>query len=876
MTKKSLLLATVGVSALALWTTDTVDKTRERRAVERRQARSADDARSLATRTDRSILSRSESSASGLPADARSIPRQRMARLAQGVSADSIASSAGLELVAYDARIDVAVFSGSKRKLARLADHPDVYGTHTNGIARGAGKWKNKGSSSGGTEAPSADNPRSLQWHLDTANVGSAPSGLADIVVAVVDSGVAYADWCGDEACKRNELGTSSQTHAQAKSLANTVVVAPQDFVDGDALPFDEHQHGTHIATTILGDGAIEGVAPGATLMPVRVLDENNEGSEFALIQGIWHAIDNGADIINLSLAFQQGFVPSPYLLEAIAAADEAGVLVVAASGNDGTDVTAWPAVAPKVVAVAASAPRSDYAGMSTWWNYNGIAHVAPYSNTSSAIDFVAPGGDLDADLTGDGYPDGILAETIMQGDPSATGYWYFEGTSQAAAIATGAAARAMALGATADETVWALQRPARPLRAEGPLKGVGSGYLNVSQTENVVNDGPDFLGLSRDTEVAVLPYLERGDDGRVRPAVRFTAVGATNWAGETVKVYATLANGDNASSIACTTDGTTGTCTATGDWVTLDSPTGEVWTVQVDGFHYAQDVIARPTGVVYATDALEAIFTAAADQGELPQHFSLGVFWDEGADPTLGNVAASFTFTSGGTGLATSPLGIIATPAAVLPGALSDSTSGTGLATSPLGFATLDLTTALSSGTGLATSPLGFLTIDLDDIADLDGTGLATSPLGFTSVDFSPTDLDLDGTGLATSPLGFIPAATLDFEFPDGTSSTVLTIDGTGLATSPLGFHGGDLLQPGDGGADLSGADIDGSIAIPDTMSGAGTLLGGTEIGQVLDLGGFATDSGTDAGALMGAETLSSLSTGAGVGDPIYLGPAQ
>lgn len=834
----------------------------------------ADAARSLTARTGApspTSGTRPEQPTLQPTASGRYVADQKIVRLQSGTSAHAVAAELGLTVEGYDANRGSAVLSGAASSLEALAGHPEVLGVYRNGLMKGAKR--------GSTTTTTTDTtPRSHQWHLAGANVQSAPEGLSDVIIAVLDSGVAYRTWCDTDACADGE----TPTHAQAASLAGVTIVAPADFVDDDDIPLDEHQHGTHIATTIVGQGAIEGVAAGAALMPVRVLDASNQGTEYDLVQGIYHAIEHGADLINLSLTFRPGFTPSPLLLEALLAADQAGVLVFAATGNDGLDVTSWPAISPKVVAVAASAPESDYDKLTNPWKFSGIANLAAYSNASSSVDIVAPGGDLTADRTGDGFPDGILAETISPNDPSSTGYWYFEGTSQSAAIATGAAARALALGAEPDEVVFALQRPARPLRGEGPLAGVGGGYLDVDRTENAVESGSPYLDLNNDVRTAVLPYLERGDDDRVRPAVRFTAVDVQNWAGQAVRVYATLSDGVDSQSIRCWTDSETGTCTAYGDWVALGDPTGHAWTVQVDGLQYLQEVMARPTGVLYATDALELMMAAAAAEGRLPEDFALGVYWAEGEDAELGNLAAAFTFTSGGTGLATSPMGVIATPAAVLPGVLTDivdTSDGTGLATSPMGIATMDLTATLQSlGTGLATSPMGLTTITIADIANLDGTGLATSPMGFTAVTFEPYDLNLDGTGLATSPMGYVPAATIDFEGigEDGASMTVLAIDGSGLATSPMGFHGADLFSPGGGGVDIASIEFDGGVAMYDTEPLADPVLYGSTTGTVLASGGFVTPDGRDGGGVLGEHNLAELATGAVTNAPVYFGPIE
>jgi len=815
---------------------------------------------------------------------------QRMVTLHSGADAGDVARGLGLHRVATASDTGLHLFAGPADALALLSAHPGVESSTRVGVILGAGKDGKKdedevdeddvvteATSSTGTEAASGTTGASvadLQWHLAGANSGPVPEGLREVVVAVVDSGVAYRDWCGDAACEATDV----PTHRQAESLAETLVVSPADFVDGDLLPLDEHQHGTHIATTLLGNGAIQGVAPGASLMPIRVLDAHNAGTEFALIQGIHHAVDHGADIINMSLSFRAGFAPSPYLLAAIRRAHDEGVLLLAASGNEGIDQASWPASSPRVLSVGASAPESDFDQLSNPWAYFGIAHLAPYSNASSTVDLVAPGGDLSVDLTGDGHPDGILAETIFAGDPSRTGYYFFEGTSQATAIAAGAAARAMAHGATADQAAFALQQPARMLRGESSLDGVGRGYLDIARSEAAVTGDSAAIHLNRDVEVAVVPYLERGDDGRVRPAARLTAIGAANRFGKAVWLLADIAHRGDSRSVGCWTDQDSGQCTVVGEWTELGGTFGEAWTVTIAGVHYPEGVIGRPTGVLFATDALEAMLQAGDAQDVLPDAFGLGVFWDEGADDELGELAASFTFVGGGSGLATCPLAVIATPAAVLPGVLVDDptgSEGTGLATSPLGLHTFDLDQALSTlGTGLATSPLGFVTLDL---ASLDGTGLATSPLGFTSVTFRPSDLNLDGTGLATSPLGWAPLGTLSFEgiASDGSTTHIVAVDGTGLATSPLGFHGADLLQPGGGGADLLGASLEGGVMVSDRL-GSADGLGDSTVGELVDHGGFVSGSGHDIGALLGADTLTAPLAGDLAGPPVLLAPAQ
>ena len=142
----------------------------------------------------------------------------------------------------------------------------------------------------------------------------------------------------------------------------------------------DPNGHGTHVAG-ILGaeagnDEGIAGVAPGVQILPVRVLDASGNGDDDELALGIIWAVDNGADILNLSIG---GAVPSTLLEGAIDHALANGVLVVVAAGNDGAtgNAPSYPAAYPQVLAVS-STDSSDRRSI--------------FSNTGSYVDIAAPG----------------------------------------------------------------------------------------------------------------------------------------------------------------------------------------------------------------------------------------------------------------------------------------------------------------------------------------------------------------------------------------------------------------------------------------------------------------------------------------------------
>lgn len=118
------------------------------------------------------------------------------------------------------------------------------------------------------------------QWHLQKIKVEddyytqarptTSKWPLATVTVAVVDSGVSET--------------SGLQWSSRSASL---------DLVDDDTDVTDGHGHGTHIASIVAGWGQTYGVAPGVTLVPVRVLDDDNAGVEADLINGIQHAVDS-------------------------------------------------------------------------------------------------------------------------------------------------------------------------------------------------------------------------------------------------------------------------------------------------------------------------------------------------------------------------------------------------------------------------------------------------------------------------------------------------------------------------------------------------------------------------------------------------------
>src|SRR4051812_43933188 len=216
-------------------------------------------------------------------------------------------------------------------------------------------------------QAPATDPRTEEQWPLQ----GDAPMGAAsawrqttggDVTVAIVDSGIdlGHPDLIGNLWTNPGEVpgnGVDDDGNGYVDDVHG------YDFVDGDATPQDANGHGTHVAGIVAARGGngigVSGVAWRARLMAVRVLDAGARGNTTTVAQGIRYAVDNGARIVNLSLA---GPSPAGDLEDAVRYAQQRGVLIVVAAGNDGRDLDAAPTYPaaypePNVLGVAAPAP---------------------------------------------------------------------------------------------------------------------------------------------------------------------------------------------------------------------------------------------------------------------------------------------------------------------------------------------------------------------------------------------------------------------------------------------------------------------------------------------------------------------------------------
>lgn len=252
------------------------------------------------------------------------------------------------------------------------------------------------------------------QWHMTRVGAETAwnwGTGRG-VTVAVIDTGIACEDFNG---------------FSKGTDLNATRCVDGWNFIRNDDHANDDHGHGTHVAGTIAqttnnGVGAA-GLAFGARLMPVKVLDKGGWGTTVDIANGIRWASDHGAQVINLSLGGPRN---SKVLEDAVAHARAQGTVVVAAAGNSGGSV-GFPGGSTGVIGVSATDPSDK---------------LASFSSRGKGVDIAAPGVD-------------VVQQTICDGGKNACEIFPgWKGTSMASPHVAGAAALLVGSGVTDPDAV--------------------------------------------------------------------------------------------------------------------------------------------------------------------------------------------------------------------------------------------------------------------------------------------------------------------------------------------------------------------------------------------------------------------------------------
>ena len=271
-----------------------------------------------------------------------------------------------------------AVWLPNKASEKALGRGPGILRVEDDILVSALGKPSNLG------KTPAPQPVQSLPWGVDRVDAELVwPGGnTADPVkVAVVDTGI-------------------SKDHPDLQVQGGYNAINPTKSWN------DDNGHGSHVAGIVAAFNnsiGVVGVGPAVDLLAIKVLSRSGSGFLSDVIEGIQWAMNNGAQVINLSLGSSSG---SQAMHDAVAAAHNAGVVVVAAAGNSGGAVI-YPAAYPEVIAVSATDSNN---------------FLASFSSFGPEVDLAAPGV-------------GILSTY------KGTGYATFSGTSMAAPHVTGAAA---------------------------------------------------------------------------------------------------------------------------------------------------------------------------------------------------------------------------------------------------------------------------------------------------------------------------------------------------------------------------------------------------------------------------------------------------
>lgn len=266
------------------------------------------------------------------------------------------------------------------------------------------------------------------QFHYEDISLPAAwdtTTGSADVIVAVIDSGVLLSH---PDLDSKLTPGYDFISDPEFSNDGDGIDSNPDDPGDCTPTPCASTWHGTHVSGTVAAetdnDAGVAGVSWLSRVMPLRVLGLESSGSNYDVLQAMLYAAglenDSGtvpaepAAIINLSLGGAGNSRAEQQIIDQVR---DAGVIIVAAAGNESSNCPSYPAAYDGVISVSASAPDDT---------------LAYYSNFGDSIDVAAPGGDLSYTLR-DGFAGGIASTFVNDTDGDREpDYAQLEGTSMA------------------------------------------------------------------------------------------------------------------------------------------------------------------------------------------------------------------------------------------------------------------------------------------------------------------------------------------------------------------------------------------------------------------------------------------------------------
>ncbi|MFX0063386.1 MAG: S8 family serine peptidase [Candidatus Hermodarchaeota archaeon] len=328
-------------------------------------------------------------------------------------------------------------------------------------------------------------------WYLERIHLQGAwqvTKGSSDIIVAIIDSGInrTHEDlqgtlWINPSEVDGNAIDDDGNGYIDD--------INGWDFHDNDNDPLvgtPIHWHGTFVAGLITAQNnaqGVVGVAPNVKIMDLRILDENNILAPENLqlfIDAIEYAVENGAEIINLSLSLVG--TPPPAFINAIDNAKSNGTIIVGVTGNQNSNVT-FPGSHPDVIAVAAT---------------NFQNQKANYSNYGPETELSAPGGDPNEPTE-----DWISSTYSKPGEPL---YAAAYGTSFACPLVTGTIALMLSIYPTLNltEVLNILHQTAIDLGIPGKDNYFGYGLVNASAAVSMAASmNPDYTSSSSSTSTS-------------------------------------------------------------------------------------------------------------------------------------------------------------------------------------------------------------------------------------------------------------------------------------------------------------------------------------------------------------------------------------
>lgn len=421
----------------------------------------------------------------------RGTDRTVMDALARGAGARVVRRLKGSECYLFEA--DETTLDTLPRLIAALKGFAAVKTVEANGVGEGAvvpndplfpQQWalRNVGQT-GGT--PGADVAAEELWDfVDSAH---------RVVVAVLDSGLDYdhPDLVGIRWANTGEVsgnGIDDDGNGQVDDLGGW------DFVDDDADPRDDHDHGTHVTGTMAArrnNGlGVSGVCETTSVIPCKVLNSSNLGNVSDLVEAIDYARLSGARVMNLSL---QNFPDSINLQEAIDRAEAADILIVAAAGNQGRNNDVFPNY------------PSSFANSNVISVGNSTANDTPASGSNfgaTNVDLFAPGSSI--------------YSTLRNG-----AYGFYTGTSMSAPHVTAAAAliRALNPGWTQAEVKACIMDNVDTVSALQGMCATG-GRLNLRRAVFAAITGGPTSDPDGDGRGNLMEYAFGGDFFKVSPAL--------------------------------------------------------------------------------------------------------------------------------------------------------------------------------------------------------------------------------------------------------------------------------------------------------------------------------------------------------------------